>query len=70
MGNYTSVIWVKTGQVKATSPDLTLNGGLYGEQYQHRIISGIPIYPYIISGPCLANLQACRLGTEGFFFKG
>ena len=33
-----------TGQTKATSPDLTLNGGLYREQYQDDLKLGMDFF--------------------------
>ena len=47
-----------TGQFKATSPDLTLNGGLYREKYQNSLKLGIEIilnYPEGIKSPRWLN---------------
>ena len=47
-------IYIYAGQFKATSPDLTLNGGLFREKYQNGLKLGIetityPVYVYFSS---------------------
>ena len=43
---------IPTGQSRATSPDLTLNGGLYREKYQNGLKLGFEI---ILHYPVLTN---------------